>query len=184
MSTPFAVLGLPQSASTEEVKEQYRSLAKKHHPDVNPGQPGSADKFKRITAAYTQALLTSSKREAAYSRGRTGADGSSPRTSSARPGRSGPARPVDPKHFDVPEWESAHYGSGRTQSQFVRNVAREHRMRQAAEAARHAATGGGGGSQSFGVVLAAAAAVAFVWSLVYKSSHKEIGAAYTYRGRR
>ena len=57
-------------------------------------------------------------------------------------------------------------------------------MRQAAEAARHAATGGGGGSQSFGVVLAAAAAVAFVWSLVYKSSHKEIGAAYTYRGRR
>lgn len=47
----FAVLGLMPSASEEEIKKAYRSLAKKYHPDKN-NHPGAEEKFKTINAAF------------------------------------------------------------------------------------------------------------------------------------
>ena len=49
----LALLDLPASADAAAVKARYRALAKAHHPDVNPG---SAEHFASITAAYQQLL--------------------------------------------------------------------------------------------------------------------------------
>lgn len=47
----YEVLGIPRSASAEEIKRAYRNLARKYHPDVNK-QPGAEAKFKEINEAY------------------------------------------------------------------------------------------------------------------------------------
>ena len=51
---PYRVLGLQPGASDEEVKRAYRQLAKKYHPDMNPGDPHAAEMMNRINAAYDQ----------------------------------------------------------------------------------------------------------------------------------
>src|SRR5437660_10307381 len=48
----YAVLGVPASASQDEIKKQYRKLAAKHHPDKNQSDPKAADRFKEISEAY------------------------------------------------------------------------------------------------------------------------------------
>src|SRR5947199_10771311 len=58
----YAVLGVPASASQDEIKKQYRKLAAKHHPDKNPNDPKAADKFKSISEAY-QTLGDAEKRK-------------------------------------------------------------------------------------------------------------------------
>ena len=54
MEDPYKVLGLSPGASDEEVKRAYRRLAKKYHPDVNPGDPVAAKKMQEVNAAYEQ----------------------------------------------------------------------------------------------------------------------------------
>ncbi|MES2177182.1 MAG: J domain-containing protein [Gemmatimonadota bacterium] len=58
----YAVLGVPASASQDEIKKQYRKLAAKHHPDKNPNDPKAADVFKGISEAY-QTLGDADKRK-------------------------------------------------------------------------------------------------------------------------
>ena len=52
MTDPYSVLGLSPGASQEEVKRAYRRLAKKYHPDLNPGDAEAARKMQQINAAY------------------------------------------------------------------------------------------------------------------------------------
>ena len=49
---PYSVLGVSPSASKDEIKKAYRSLAKKYHPDANPGNAAAEQKMKEINAAY------------------------------------------------------------------------------------------------------------------------------------
>lgn len=49
---PYSVLGVSRSASDEEIKKAYRELAKKYHPDLNPGNEAAAKKMNEINAAY------------------------------------------------------------------------------------------------------------------------------------
>ncbi|MBI1839528.1 MAG: J domain-containing protein [Verrucomicrobia bacterium] len=49
---PYAVLGIEHSASDAEVKKAYRRLARKNHPDVNPGDADAQKRFQEIAAAY------------------------------------------------------------------------------------------------------------------------------------
>lgn len=48
----YKVLGIPETASAEEVKKAYRKLAQTHHPDANPDKPEAENKFKEISEAY------------------------------------------------------------------------------------------------------------------------------------
>jgi len=54
MNDPYAVLGVSRDASEDEIKAAYRRLAKKYHPDLNPGDEAAAAKMKEINAAYDQ----------------------------------------------------------------------------------------------------------------------------------
>src|SRR4026209_1253632 len=48
----YQTLGVAKSASDKEIKQAYRKLARKHHPDVNPGDKAAESKFKEINEAY------------------------------------------------------------------------------------------------------------------------------------
>ena len=68
----YSTLGVPKTASDKEVRSAYRKLARKHHPDVNPGDKAAEAKFKDITSAY-EVLSDAEKRLIArtYFRGLT-----------------------------------------------------------------------------------------------------------------
>jgi curved DNA-binding protein len=48
----YATLGVAKTATQKELKQAYRKLARKHHPDVNPGDKGAEGRFKEINEAY------------------------------------------------------------------------------------------------------------------------------------
>ena len=54
INDPYQVLGVGRDASDDEIKRAYRRLAKKYHPDVNPGDPVAAQKMQQVNAAYEQ----------------------------------------------------------------------------------------------------------------------------------
>jgi molecular chaperone DnaJ len=49
----YAVLGVSASATQDEIKKQYRKLAKRYHPDANANDPKAAERFKEVSEAYT-----------------------------------------------------------------------------------------------------------------------------------
>lgn len=52
LKDPYDVLGVSKTASEADIKKAYRQLAKKLHPDLNPGDKAKADQFSKVTAAY------------------------------------------------------------------------------------------------------------------------------------
>ena len=57
----YRILGVPRSADASDIKKAYRKLARKHHPDVNPGNDEAEKKFKEIQEAY--AVLSDSEKK-------------------------------------------------------------------------------------------------------------------------
>jgi curved DNA-binding protein len=60
----YEVLGLTKSATEDDIKKAYRTLARKHHPDVNPGDKSAEEKFKEINEAY--AVLSDPEKRKRY----------------------------------------------------------------------------------------------------------------------
>jgi DnaJ-class molecular chaperone len=60
----YETLGVKRDASVEDIRKAYRKLAKKHHPDINPGNKAAEDRFKSVSAAYE--VLSDPKRRAEY----------------------------------------------------------------------------------------------------------------------
>ena len=62
----YELLGVPRTASDDDIKKAYRKLAMQHHPDRNPGDKESERKFKEISHAYD--VLKDEQKRAAYDR--------------------------------------------------------------------------------------------------------------------
>ena len=62
----YEVLGVAKSASSDDIKKAYRKLAKKYHPDVNPGNKEAEAKFKEINEAYS--ILSDEQKRSQYDR--------------------------------------------------------------------------------------------------------------------
>jgi DnaJ-class molecular chaperone len=60
----YETLGVQRDATDDAIRKAYRKLARKHHPDVNPGNKSAEDKFKSISSAYE--VLSDAKKRAAY----------------------------------------------------------------------------------------------------------------------
>jgi len=70
---PYSVLGVAKTASGADITKAYRKLAKKLHPDLNPGDKAAEEKFKQITAAYE--IVGDEEKRGRYDRGEIDAGG-------------------------------------------------------------------------------------------------------------
>lgn len=52
MADPYQILGVPRDATSDDIRKAYRVLAKKNHPDLNPGSKAAEARFKEIASAY------------------------------------------------------------------------------------------------------------------------------------
>jgi molecular chaperone DnaJ len=101
----YAVLGVASTATQDEIKKAYRKLAKKYHPDANASDPKAGERFKEISEANT-VLGDVAKRKQYDEMRRLGAfdgfgfGGSSPRSSSSRPGAGGGPN-INFQDFDI-----------------------------------------------------------------------------------
>jgi DnaJ-class molecular chaperone len=70
---PYEALGVSKNASQDDIQKAYRKLAKKHHPDLNPGNKQAEEKFKDIGTAYD--ILGDPEKRARFDRGEIDATG-------------------------------------------------------------------------------------------------------------
>ncbi len=70
---PYQELGVSRTATAAEIRKAFHKLAKKHHPDVNPGDKGAEEKFKRVSGAFD--LLGDADKRKKFDAGEIDADG-------------------------------------------------------------------------------------------------------------
>jgi DnaJ-class molecular chaperone len=73
MTDPYQVLGVAKTASEEDIRKAFRKLAKKHHPDLNPGDKAAEAKFKEISQAND--ILSDAEKRRRYDAGEIDASG-------------------------------------------------------------------------------------------------------------
>src|SRR6185369_1405489 len=121
MATPkhdyYETLGVPRKADAEEIRKAYRKLARKYHPDLNPGDKSSEERFKNVQEAYD--VLSDAKKRPMYDQfgfysenGYPGAGGPG-----AQPGSGGRGSQFDFSGFDFSDFASGPAGSGGRRSE-------------------------------------------------------------------
>jgi DnaJ-class molecular chaperone len=73
LKDPYEILGVERSASAEDIRKTYRRLAKKLHPDLNPGNRDAEERFKEVSGAYD--LLSDPQKRARFDAGEIDASG-------------------------------------------------------------------------------------------------------------
>ena len=125
----YGVLGVKKSASTDDIRKAFRKLARKYHPDVNPGDKGAEEKFKTLSEAND--VLSDPKKRKIYDQLGFYSDNIDPATADAyargggQPGDGGVEgrRPSRPK--ECLDWKTEFDISG------------QHAMRQAVHSTQH-----------------------------------------------
>src|SRR5580698_4468710 len=95
----YELLGVPRKAPQKEIRQAYRKLARKYHPDLNPGDKSSEEKFKQVQEAYD--VLSDAKKRQMYDQFGFETPGAMP----------GPADGDDP-HFDFGGFDFGGGGAG------------------------------------------------------------------------
>src|SRR5580704_12569530 len=85
----YQTLGVGREADVDEIRKAYRKLARKHHPDLNPGDKASEDRFKKVQEAYD--ILSDAKKKQMYDQYGFYSENGMP--SGAGPGGAGPRGP-------------------------------------------------------------------------------------------
>src|SRR5205085_2236826 len=112
----YKVLGVERKAKPDEIKKAYRRLARKYHPDVNPGDKSAEERFKLITEAHD--VLSDPKKRAVYDRfgqysdnlADAAAKGAASGYGFPGGGASGGARTSPPFDFEGFDWGNAQQG--------------------------------------------------------------------------
>src|SRR6201988_2031652 len=120
----YETLGVKKSASTEDIRKAFRKLARKYHPDVNPGDKSAEEKFKTISEANE--VLSDPKKRKIYDQVGFYSDNIDPAAaeayargggSASRPGAQGHGVPFDFGGFDFSDFagggRQAHHGDFR-----------------------------------------------------------------------
>src|SRR6185295_12174693 len=105
----YNTLGVKKDAKADEIKKAYRKLARKYHPDVNPGDKASEDRFKELQEAYD--VLSDDKKRKVFDRFGYYADNLDPDMPFGAGAGSGGAGAAPGFDFSGFSWESGSGGS-------------------------------------------------------------------------
>src|SRR5512132_139614 len=104
----YEILGIKRDAKPDEIKKAYRRLARKYHPDVNPGDKAAEERFKQMSEAFD--VLSDPKKRAVYDR--FGQYSENLADAAARGGGPGYGTRGAPFDFSGFDWSSATSGAG------------------------------------------------------------------------
>src|ERR1043166_1689615 len=108
MSAPkhdyYDTLGVPRKATADEIRKSYRKLARKYHPDLNPGDKSSEERFRNVQEAYD--ILSDAKKRQMYDQYGFYSENGFPGAGPAGPGGAGPQPGMDFSGFEFSDFFS------------------------------------------------------------------------------
>src|SRR5262245_39362975 len=111
----YETLGVPRAAGADDIRKAYRKLARKYHPDLNPGDKSAEDRFKNVQEAYD--VLSDSKKRQMYDQfGFYSENGFAP-PPQGQPG-GGQGQHFDFSGFDFSDFVSGSGGGGRRTAEY------------------------------------------------------------------